>query len=189
MTTTSTHTNASTINIAEQKAAIEAAYKAVIAGINTELGTVQQFVILGTTFTKAELLARFQSRLDAAEKTKADRTILHASVAAEQQLNTDVAPLRKGFKQYLQSRYGQGSPELQKFGFTPAKTPQRSVAAKAAGIAKNQATRKARNTMGKKAKLKVKGTPATNTTAPTMVAAPAAPPAPPAPPKPPTAGT
>jgi hypothetical protein len=92
-------------------------------------------------------------------------------VAAEKATRARVAPVRSGLKQFLQSRYGKNAPELQKFGFTPAKVPQRSVASKAAGIALSEATRTARNTMGKKQRLEVTGT----------VAAPAAPSPAPAP--------
>jgi hypothetical protein len=156
--TTNAHVTVSTVNISTQKATVEAEYKALITGINTELVDETHFTVNGIAMSKPELVGRFQSRLDAAEKTKTLRTTLHTTVGAEHALNLEVAPLRMGFKQYLQSRYGKNSPELQKFGFTPAKKPQRPVAAKATGIAKNQATRKARNTIGKKAKLQIRGT-------------------------------
>jgi hypothetical protein len=156
-TNNTTSATVSTINIATQKAAVEAEYKAVIAGINSELASETSFVVNGTTFTKAELLARFQARLDAAERTKNDRTALHASVAAERQIATDAGTLRMGFKTWLQGRYGKNSSELQKFGFAQAKKPQRPVSNKSLGIAKNRATRTARSTVGKKQKLKIKG--------------------------------
>lgn len=181
--TTNAHVTASTVNISTQKATVEAEYKALITGINSELAGETHFMLNGTLMAKPELVAHFQSRLDAAEKTKTQRTALHATVGAEHALNLEIAPLRMGFKTYLQSRYGKNSPELQKFGFTPAKKPQRPVAAKATGIAKNQATRKARNTIGKKAKLQIKGT------VPSSSAAPTPPTPPPAPAKPATATT
>jgi hypothetical protein len=173
--TTNAHVTASTVNISTQKATVEAEYKALITGINSELVDETHFMLNGTLMAKPELVAHFQSRLDAAEKTKTQRTALHATVGAEHALNLEVAPLRMGFKTYLQSRYGKNSPELQKFGFTPAKKPQRPVAAKATGIAKNQATRIARNTIGKKAKLQIKGTVPSSSAAPTPATPPAAP--------------
>jgi hypothetical protein len=157
MTTINTNTTVSQINIATQKAAVEAEYKALVFAIGTELGDVQSFLINKRAFSKAELIAKFQARIDAAERTKADRTGLHASVAAERELQKEVAPLRSGFKQFLQSRYGKNSPEMQKFGFTQAKVPQRAVATKSAAVDKAKATRVARKTQGKKQKINVKG--------------------------------
>jgi hypothetical protein len=166
-----TNTTISQVNIATQKATEEAEYQALLNGINSELGDVPTFVIAKRAYTKAELVARFQARIDAARKTKTDRTTLHASVAAERTMRADAAKLRAGFKQYLQSRYGKDSAELQKFGFTQAKTPQRSVVGKAKGLVQNKATRVARGTKGKKQKSTIKGTPpATATTASTPAA-------------------
>jgi hypothetical protein len=180
--TTPTNVSVTKVNIAAQKATVEAQYKALIAGINAELTADQQFIINGETLSKAALLARFQARLDAAQKTKADRTTLTTTVDAERRLQLEVTPLRTGFKVYLLSRYGKSSPELQKFGFTQTKRPQRPVASKAAGVAKSKATRAARGTAGKKAKLAIKGTVAQpGTAAPPAPTPPAA--APPAPPK------
>jgi hypothetical protein len=160
---------------------VEAQYKALLAGIHTQLVGDEQFIINGATLSKAALLARFQARLDAAAKTKADRTTLATTVAAERGVQLEVGALRMGFKVYLLSRYGKNSPELQKFGFTQTKKPQRPVAKKAVGIAQNKATRTARGTVGKKAKLAIKGTVAQAPTAAPPAHAPpeASPPAPP----------
>jgi hypothetical protein len=53
-------------------------------------------------------------------------------------------------RNYLITQYGNRSPVLQQFGFTPAKAPQKSAAVKAAGVAKARATRAAIGTKGKK---------------------------------------
>jgi hypothetical protein len=179
-TTTTTNVTVSQVNIASQRATVEAQFKALVNGIKTELANVDSFVISGVTFTKQELVDKFQGRLDAAERTKTARTALHALVAQERQVQADVAKIRTGFKICLQGRLGKNSPELQKFGFTQAKTPQRPVANKAAGIEKSKATRQARHTTGKKAKLKITGTPPATETAATAQAQPAATTAPPA---------
>jgi hypothetical protein len=154
-----TNTTISQVNIASQKVTVEAQYKALVTGLNEELPDVQSFVINGTPYAKVALVAKLQARIDAAEKTKSDRTKLHASVGAERALEQEVAALRAGTKTFLQSRFGKNSPEMQKFGFTQAKVPQRPVATKATGVAKNKATRQARHTLGKKQKSAIKGTP------------------------------
>ena len=155
---TTNNITVSVLNVTTQKASLEAEYSALVAGINAELANVTDYVINGVAFSKAELIAQFQGRVDAAQTTKKARTALQVAVAAEREMQVEAAPLRAGFKGYLSSRFGKNSPELQKFGFAPAKKPQKPVASKAAGIAKGQATRQARHTTGKKAKLKVKGT-------------------------------
>lgn len=156
-TVINTNTTVSQINISTQKATIEAEFKALVVGLQTELAGVSSFVVRKKQYTNPELVAMFQSRIDAAEQTKADRTKLHASVVAERALHQQVMPLRAGIKSFLQSRYGKDGAELQKFGFTPAKTPQGSTAAKSAGVSKSKATRDARGTKGKKQKALVKG--------------------------------
>jgi hypothetical protein len=49
------------------------------------------------------------------------------------------------------------------FGFKPAQPVQKTVKVKAAAVDKSLATRKARNTMSKKQKSKIKGAPPTTT--------------------------
>jgi hypothetical protein len=155
-TTKTTNATVSQINISTQKATVEAQYTALKAGImSPDFNDVTSVMIGKKVYTKAELAAEVQAVLDAVEKTKADRTTLHASVGEEKATRARVGPVRAGFKQFLYSRYGKNAPELQKFGFTPAKVPQKSVAAKAAGVAQAKATRTARSTMGKKQKLDV----------------------------------
>jgi hypothetical protein len=167
------------VNVAQQKAAIEAEYKALIAGINSELADVTSITVLNVVYTKQALVDKFQGRIDAAEKTKTARTALHALVAAEQDIALDVGPIRMGFKQFVQGRYGATSPELQKFGFTPNKVPQRPVASKQSSIAKSAATRQARLSVGKKQRLKITAPPtptaAAPADAPPATAAPTAP--------------
>jgi hypothetical protein len=148
----------STINIATQKTTVEAEFKALIAGINSQLPDETSFVINGTTWARADLVAQLQSRIDAAEATKNARTSLHTAVSAEQATQLKIAPLRAGFKTYLQGRFGKSSAELQLFGFTPNKTPQKTAQTKADAVAKAKATRKARGTAGKKQKSQIHGT-------------------------------
>jgi hypothetical protein len=157
-------TTLSTINIATQKTTIEAEYKTLINGLNTTLPSVDSFVINGTTWSRADLLTRLQSRIDAAEATKAARTTLHNAVNSEQELNAQIAPLRAGIKTYLQSRFGKTSGQLQLFGFAQTKATQKSAQSKANAVVKSKATRKARGTLGKKQKSTIKGTVSTPVT-------------------------
>jgi hypothetical protein len=174
-TTTSTQ-----INIATQKITVEAEYEALINGMNTELANVDPIVLIEQSYPRAALIAEFQKRVDAAEATKTARNNLHTCVAQEKTVQTEVAPLRMAMKQYLQSRYGKNSPKLQLFGFTQAKKPAKTVASKMAAVTNAKATRVARNTMGKKQKLKVKGAPSPGGTTPSAASSASAPAATPA---------
>jgi hypothetical protein len=62
---------------------------------------------------------------------------------------------------------GPKSNKLQDFGFTPLKTPKKSVASKATGVAKAKATRAARGTKGKNQKKLIKGALPVSPSAPT----------------------
>jgi len=160
-------TTLSTINISTQKTTVEAEFKTLIAGINSQLPNETSFVINGTTWARADLIAQLQSRIDAAEATKSARTALHTVVSAEQASQLKIAPLRAGIKTYLQGRLGKSSAEMQLFGFAPYKTAQKTAQTKADAVVKAKATRKARGTGGKKQKSQIHGTvPATTPAAP-----------------------
>jgi hypothetical protein len=151
-------TTLTTVNIATQKAGVAAEYQALITGINTLLPTVDPFILGNATISRADLLAKLQSLLNADSATKAAQTAYHNAVQSERSLTAAVAPLRAQLKLYLQSRFGKTSTQLQSFGFTPNKVPDKTVSAKSTGVAKALATRKARGTLGKKQKSKIHGT-------------------------------
>jgi hypothetical protein len=146
----------SQVNIATQKLTREAEYLALMNGFSTDLAGVDPIVLVGTSYARATLLAKFQSRIDASHATKAARASLRTAVSSEHALEVEVEPLRQAMKQYLQSRFGKTSPKLQAFGFTEVKRAQKSAGTKAGAVAKAKATRKARNTMGKKQRLQIK---------------------------------
>jgi hypothetical protein len=143
-------TTVSKINVSQLKAKVEAQFTALVNGINTVLTDVTEFLFASGTIAQADLVQKFSSRIAAAEKTKAARLALHNAVAAEAKIAAEVAPFRTDLKNYLVMRYGKTSPMLQRFGFTPAKVPQTSALARAQGVAKALATRKALGTKGKK---------------------------------------
>jgi hypothetical protein len=167
-----------TINVSTQKSETEAAYNATIYGINTVLAAEKQFAFGGATYTREEVLQTMQSRVDALVATRTARQALHNAVAAERAVEARAAPMRAGFKAYLVGRLGKNSPQLQAFGFAPAKKPQRSPLAVAAGAASAASTRKARGTLGKKQKASIKGTRMTVAASPATSTAPAPSPAP-----------
>ncbi len=187
MATNNTATTAGT-NIAAQKADLEASFTALVKGINTELPTVDTFVLSGKTLLRASVLGTLQARIAASEETKAARTAFHLAVESERAVALDANALRADLKVWLQAHYGAKSTKLQEFGFTPRKRGTTTAATKAAGVQKAKATKKVRGIVGKKQRklIKAPAQPA-STAAPAPTAAPAAP-APTATPKAPTAG-
>jgi hypothetical protein len=154
----------------------------VIVGIKKDLQNVSSLPLASSTYTMAALEQLIQSRIDAVNTVANAKANWHDAVAAYQALNTKVTEVVRGLRQYVINAYGQNSPVLADFGFTAPKraalTPQEAVAR----ALKAAATRKARGTMGKKEKAKIKGTVATTApaipptpTEPTVT--PAAPPA------------
>ncbi|HEY8041948.1 MAG TPA: hypothetical protein VIF15_19230 [Polyangiaceae bacterium] len=152
------------LQIATQKVDVVAEFESLITGMNTELSTVDPIVLSDVSWPRATLVAKFQARLDAAEAVKTARTALALLVADEKAAQTEADPLRNAMRTFLKARLGKDSPKLQKFGFTPNRTPKPTAAAKAAGVQKAAATRKARGTSSKKAKAGISGSPAPSPT-------------------------
>lgn len=161
-----------TINVTTQKADSVPELQALINGITALLPHVDPFMLSRQTYSRADLLARIQARLDAAIATKSARIVLHNAVGAERNAQANFKDLQASFRAYLVSVYGANAPELQQFGYVQSRKPKRSAQTKANAALKAKATRTARGTKGKKQKAAVHGTPAA-ATAPATAAAPA----------------
>jgi len=148
-TTIPAGTSVGKINIATQRAKVEAQFTALVNGINS-LVPDTTMVLGDQTIAKTVVVSRLQARINAAEATKAARIALHNAVAAEALTVADTTPLVVDLKAFFQGRFGKTSPKLQTVGFTQAKVPQISAATKASGAAKATATKKAVGPTGKK---------------------------------------
>jgi hypothetical protein len=152
----------------------------VILGIQKNLLSVPTLSLAGQAITPADLEKLVQSCIDSADAVAPAKAKWTAAVQASRALNKQVAPTLRGLRAYLVNTYGPTSTVLADFGFSPTKTVVKTTEVKAAAAEKAVATRKARNTLGKKQKKNIKGTtvspaaPSTSSTAP----APAAPTAP-----------
>jgi len=137
----------------------------VIAGIGKLPTSVTALTILTVTYKIADLqakLAGYQAVIAAAQLAHQQAKEADDAVAAiAQELTTFVAALKAALKAGL----GRQSASLENVGISPDKTPAPlSPTAEATKVAKGQATRKLRNTMGSKQKAKVKAqTPPTPT--------------------------
>jgi hypothetical protein len=163
----------SVINISALKASTEAQYRAAIDGMNALLTDVTVVYVNGRAVPRAQVLETLNSRVTAAEATKAARLALHKAIENEQAAEAQARPLRASLKLVVQARFGTNSPQVQSFGFSQNKRPKTPAATKAAAVEKSKATRQARHTMGPKQKAPIKGTspsetPTQPTTSPTQ---------------------
>ncbi len=131
-----------------------------VAAIDKYFGSLTSLTFAGQTITPAILKATFQAdvtetqALDAAEAQVKQARVTQK--AARQKANAT----RLQLKTYIVANYGAQSVQmLEDFGFSAPKSPgTKTVATKATAIAKAEATRAARHTMGKKQKAAIKGT-------------------------------
>jgi hypothetical protein len=116
------------------------------------------FLLGGTTFTTPEVVDFLQSLIDALGTLQSAHSALDDAVSSYQAQSIKYAPLVKDLKLTLQIQSGDAASTLSDYGLTPRKTPAKmSPEILVARAQKAEATRKARNTMGSKQKLKVTG--------------------------------
>jgi len=108
-------------------------------------------------FTVPELTAKIDSFLAAQTTAVMATNAYHAAIGAEKASNALAVVFRGQVEGFAVARYGKTNPILSQLGLTPAKSKKPSAAVKAVAVLKVKATRKARNTMGKRQKEKVVG--------------------------------
>src|SRR5579859_1326060 len=128
--------------------------KQLIAGVNKHFPNgSQQLQVGGATFTVTGLTALLQSFVDNREAVEASKAATKAKVQAEAAQAPSQRALIHALEATVRSNFGNSADVLADFGLAPlkARTP-RTAEEKAVSAAKNEATRKARGTMGKKQK-------------------------------------
>ncbi len=128
-----------------------------VAGIDKHITT--SITIDGTTFTKADLKALFQSHTTAITTNEALRKSLADGVVNARTLGDKVNTTYQLLRSSLIAQYGKNANAvLNDFGMTaPRTTGPKTVDAKATAAAKRTATRAARHTMGSVQKKGVTG--------------------------------
>jgi hypothetical protein len=130
----------------------------ILAGIEQNLqqpGTT--IPLAGTTFTPATLAAFFQDRIDAANAVVTTKAAWMGAIQTYRDLDARAAVIIRDFRNYVIAVYGADSENVKQFGFSPPKKPQMTQEQKDAAVRKRAATRRARNTMGKRQKAKIAG--------------------------------
>ena len=150
----------------------------VITGVQKHLQNVSSLPLGGSAYTPADLVKLVQSRIDSANVATGTKANWHSTVVEDRTLNIKLTPLIRALRQHVINVFGETSPVLADFGFTPPKKATRTPEEKAASAAKAKATRAARHTMGKKQKKDITGTVSTPAPATPPVSAPATAPTP-----------
>ena len=158
------------------KATLEQRIRGLIAGTQKHPPT-GSLTVDGVTYTAAALVQLLQSLADALSAVDAAKASWQNALTQQRTVQTQVLPVIRGYSNLLLAANGNAPATLADYGLTPrkAKTPL-STEAQAQAIAKNEATRKARNTMGKQQKKQVKGTVPTSPAAPQAPTATTSPP-------------
>jgi hypothetical protein len=144
----------------------------------------ESVTLSGVKYTPAKLAKMFQNGIDIADATDVASKAWHTAVATEKAKTQELSGVQTSLRDHVRATFGAASTEFADFGFTPKAVRAVDAKTKADAVVKRAATRVARNTMGKRAKLKVTGATAA---AAGSIAAPATPAAPAAPEGPTTA--
>jgi hypothetical protein len=123
----------------------------------------------GETLKPAAVIAVFQDSLDTRAAVTATQAGYKSALAARLAAEEKRIVADDALKGWVLNTFGANSAEAGEFGYAPRKAPVVSAADRANAVLLAKATRKARGTMGPKAKLSIKGT----LVAPTAPAAPA----------------
>jgi hypothetical protein len=129
-----------------------------IAGTNKHLSGVTSLTLESAVYTPSEIVTALQTLVDLFSAADTAKAAVKAKLAAVKVQGPALRKLMAALESYVRLTFG-GSPDvLVDFGVTPKKTPTPlSTEKKTVANAKRKATRAARGTTGKKAKLAIKG--------------------------------
>ena len=133
-------------------------FRKIVAAIPRYLSNLTQIILAGVTFTPASLVQFFLDQIKMLDDATAARAALHSASQAIKAAKGTKGPILKAFNDFILSMFANQPTALADFVVNARKTAVKPVNQKALAAAKGDATRKARNTMGKKQKAKVKGT-------------------------------
>jgi hypothetical protein len=141
--------------------------QAMIDGITKFLAQLATLPVGGQNMTPADIVKVFQARIDAGKAAQAAEASRTAAVKADRDERAKTSAFMRAFRRIVLGMFQEAPDTLAIFGLKAPKARKPKVTTKAAAVAKNAATRKARGTVGPKKKLTIKGpVPADNGGAP-----------------------
>jgi hypothetical protein len=144
-------------NRIRSKTDVSAGYQQAITGLTQYLAN-RTLNLNGKPVTSKAVIGILQQQITAMQAAADAHTAWLQAVAKERATaKTTIAPLLAALRHYVAAVFGVTSDEYLAFGFQPPRSRAKSPEAAVVGAAKMRATRKARNTMGSKQRLKVTG--------------------------------
>ena len=150
-----------------------------LSGLQSNQATLPSFLIASKTYTPADCVNIMQGRVNVGLAAVTAKAQARTAVQANRDERAQTKPFVRDLKKELVLMYSDQPAKLAEFGLVPHKTPTPlTTEEKLITVAKRNATRKARNTMGSKKRKTVKGSVPSTISVAVPVAAPAAPDAP-----------
>jgi hypothetical protein len=126
-------------------------------GIRTRLADEKVVVLSDERFTPGELIEVYKQHLDALRRIWELDIERALAIEKERAIDKRVKAVTRDLKSFIGGRHGLTSVTMREFGLAPNKVPKMSAMAKKVANEKRQATRKARRTMGRKQRARIKG--------------------------------
>jgi hypothetical protein len=129
-----------------------------ISGIQTHLQNGPSIQIDGTLYTIPQLVSELQERVTAFQATIAARTAWQNAINQENSRVAETKAFVSALRQMLRLMFASSITTLADLGVPPRKPRKADPLTRVVAAEKLRATRKARNTMSKKQKAKIRGT-------------------------------
>jgi hypothetical protein len=126
-----------------------------ISGIQKHFGKSGVLVGNGEKHTASEMIGMLERRIEAAEPVAQAKAAWQNAVRAEQALLAESDPVVRDVRKYITLLHGSSLEVLADFGIFPKSRRALTAEEMATRVAKSEATRRARHTMGKRQKAKV----------------------------------
>jgi hypothetical protein len=170
------NSNGSSSNGNDTKSTLAVLAANLAAGAQKRFPSGSSLSVGGVTLTLADIIAKLTGFAQMRTDVETARAALQAKIAAENAQTTIMRAFISALVKIVRGSFGNQPDVLADFGLEPTKaaTPL-TVEQKAAAAAKREATRKARGTTSKKAKLKITGNVTGVTVTPVTTAPPTAP--------------
>lgn len=127
------------------------------AGAEEHLSSAGTLKIDGQDYTPPQIIARFDQRIAVLDQATAARNALKSAVQAEKLDRPVFQQFAAGFTSIVLGMFRNDPKTLADFDVVTRKSTKAKVSTKAVAVDKAMATRKARNTLGKVQKKKIKG--------------------------------
>jgi hypothetical protein len=136
---------------------LESNFQELLAGTQTELPATLTVHVDGEQLTQAQIVAKLQGYLDVYEQVASTKAAYEQALLAQEAIAAQAQAFKVSYGQVLRHVLGKQSPMLASFGINLVQRKIPTVETMVLAHAKRLATRKARGTLGKRQKAKIKG--------------------------------